>query len=73
MTGGGALPEIQLDSIALVLSPPKWSSNKLQKWFRSQPIPVIVRIHEEKIWLDFRTILPNDMSELLSILTKLIS
>ena len=73
LTGGGGLPEKELDSIALVLSHPKWSSNKIQKWLRSQPIPVIVRIHEEKIWLDFRTILPNDISELLSVLTKLMS
>jgi len=71
--GGGALPETSIESIAIVLSNPKWSSNKLQKWFRDQTTPVIVRIHEEQIWIDFRTILPRDTSELLSIVSKLIT
>tara|TARA_Y100001970_G_scaffold273474_1_gene371752 strand:+ start:159 stop:1553 length:1395 start_codon:yes stop_codon:yes gene_type:complete len=72
LTGGGALPEKEIESIALVISNPKWSSLKLQKWFRNQSPPVIVRIHEEQIWLDFRTILPKDKDELLSIVNKLI-
>ena len=71
-TGGGALPEIPLESAALVLSHPEWSANDLQEWFRSQPVPVIVRVHEEQIWLDFRTILPHDSDELMSVITRLI-
>ena len=47
--------------------------NELQNWFRSQSIPVIVRIHDEKIWLDFRTILPHDNDELREIISTLIS
>ena len=73
MTGGGAFLEKPIESIALVLSNPKWSSTKLQKWFRNQPIPVIVRIHEDQIWIDFRTILPQDTDELHSTLSKLFS
>ena len=71
-TGGGALPEIPLESAALVLSHPEWSANDLQEWFRSQPVPIIVRVHEEQIWLDFRTILPHDSDELMSVITRLI-
>ncbi len=71
-TGGGALPELPLESAALVLSHPEWSANDLQEWFRSQPVPVIVRVHEEQIWLDFRTILPHDSDELMSVMTRLI-
>ncbi len=72
-TGGGALPELPINSVALVLSHPDWSSNELQNWFRSQDVPVIVRIHEDQIWLDFRTILPQDNEELLRIISLLIS
>ena len=72
-TGGGALPELPIESAALVLSHPMRSSNELQEWFRSQSVPVIVRIHEDQIWLDFRTILPHDNDELLRVLTRLIS
>ena len=71
-TGGGALPELPLESAALVLSHPEWSANDLQEWFRSQPVPIIVRVHEEQIWLDFRTILPHDSDELMSVITRLI-
>ena len=71
--GGGALPELPLESAALVFSHPNRSSNELQEWFRSQTVPVIVRIHEEQIWLDFRTILPRDTDELLTIVTQLIT
>ena len=71
-TGGGALPELPLESAALVLSHPEWSANDLQEWFRSQPVPIIVRVHEEQIWLDFRTILPHDSDEIMSVITRLI-
>ena len=71
-TGGGSLPEIPLESAPLVLSHPEWSANDLQEWFRSQPVPIIVRVHEEQIWLDFRTILPHDSDELMSVITRLI-
>ena len=70
--GGGALPELPIESAALVLSHPEWSANDLQEWFRSQPVPIIVRVHEEQIWLDFRTILPHDSDELMSVITRLI-
>ena len=73
LTGGGALPEIPLESAALVLSHPKRSANELQEWFRSQAVPIITRIHEEQIWLDFRTILPHEYEVLQSVLSRLIS
>ena len=72
-TGGGALPELPIESAALILSHPQKSANELQNWFRSQTVPVIVRIHEDQIWLDFRTILPQDNEELLRVLSLLIS
>ena len=72
-TGGGALPELPIESAALILSHPQKSANELQNWFRSQAVPVIVRIHEDHIWLDFRTILPQDNEELLRVLSVLIS
>ena len=73
LTGGGALPELPIESAALILSHPQKSANELQNWFRSQTVPVIVRIHEDHIWLDFRTILPQDNEELLRVLSVLIS
>ena len=72
-TGGGAMPDLNLDSSALVLNHPKWSALELQKWFRSQPVPVITRVHEDQVWLDFRTIFQKDFDELLKVFSRLIS
>ena len=72
-TGGGAMPDLNLDSSALVLNHPKWSALELQKWFRSQPLPVITRVHEDQVWLDFRTIFHKDFDELLQVFSRLIS
>ena len=71
--GGGAMPDLNLCSSALVLSHPNWSVLELQKWFRTQPIPVITRVHENRVWLDFRTIFQKDFNELLKVFSRLIS
>ena len=67
------MPDLNLGSTALVLSNPQWSVLELQKWFRSQPVPVITRVHEDKVWLDFRTIFQKDFDELLKVFSRLIS
>ena len=72
-TGGGAMPDLNLGSTALVLSHPQWSVLELQKWFRSQPVPVITRVHEDQVWLDFRTIFQKDFDELIKVFSRLIS
>jgi len=46
---------------------------ELQKWFRSQPVPVITRVHKDHVWLDFRTIFQKDFDELLKVFSRLIS
>jgi len=71
--GGGAMPDLNLSSAALVLTHPKWSALELQKWLRSQPVPVITRVHEDQVWLDFRTIFQKDFDELLKVFSILIS
>ena len=70
-TGGGAMPDLNLCSAALVLTHPNWSALELQKWFRSQPVPVITRVHEDLVWLDFRTIFQKDFDELLKVFSRL--
>ena len=72
-TGGGALPELNLGSSAIVLSHSNSSALELQRWFRSQPIPVITRVHLDQVWLDFRTIFQKDLDELLKVFSRLLS
>ena len=63
-TGGGALPELPLPSCALVISHPDYKAQHIQDWLRSEPIPIIVRVQEESVWLDFRTVFEEDEESL---------
>ncbi len=68
--GGGAMPEHGLESWALVLQPGEMGASGLERWFRNLDVPLIVRIEDEKIILDLRTILEQDIPLLLDILQQ---
>ncbi len=68
--GGGAMPEHGLDSWALVLLPCEMGASSLEKWFRSLDVPLIGRIEDEKMILDLRTILEQDIPQLIDILQQ---
>ncbi len=70
--GGGAMPEHGLDSWALVLQPGATGASTLEKWFRSLEIPLIVRIEDDKMLIDLRTILEDDIPMLVQILAQFI-
>jgi L-seryl-tRNA(Ser) seleniumtransferase len=54
--GGGALPEEDLESRAVVLEPLDRTINELEKNLRMHPLPVIGRIEEDRYILDMRTV-----------------
>ena len=60
MVGGGSLPGETLASFALTLQPKTMSCEELMEKMRNQEVPVIGHIKNEKIWLDMRTILPEE-------------
>lgn len=64
MVGGGSLPGETLASFALTLQPKNMSCEELMEKMRNQEVPVIAHIKNEKIWLDMRTILPEEMEYL---------
>ncbi len=64
--GGGALPEYGLPSWAVELLPAASSVSKLEKDFRALPVPVIGRIENERLLIDFRTVLDGEIPELSS-------
>ena len=68
--GGGAMPEHGLDSWALVLQPGEMGASRLERWFRNLEVPLIVRIEGEKMILDLRTILEQDIPLLIDILQQ---
>ena len=62
--GGGALPEYGLTSWAVELQPATTTVSRLEKDFRTLPVPVIGRIENERLLIDFRTVLDSEIPEL---------
>jgi len=60
--GGGALPEENLESRAVVLEPLDRSVNELEKNLRLNTLPVIGRIEEDRFVLDMRTVRDDEIS-----------
>ncbi|MCS7221752.1 MAG: L-seryl-tRNA(Sec) selenium transferase [Anaerolineae bacterium] len=63
--GGGSLPGETLPTTAVVLSPR--SAEALGRALREGDPPVVVRIAEDKVWLDPRTVFPEEEAELLAV------
>ena len=62
MGGGGSLPGEELGSYALTISPKECSCELVMEQLRVYEIPIIAHIKEEKVWLDMRTVMPEDVS-----------
>ncbi len=58
--GGGSLPEHRLSGWAVVVEGPKITS--LASRLREAPTPVLVRVHDEALWLDVRTVRDDEFS-----------
>jgi L-seryl-tRNA(Ser) seleniumtransferase len=69
--GGGSLPQTELPSWALSLANPAWPPHKLDEALRAANPPVVARLEHQKLLLDLRTILPEDESNLIAVLTKI--
>lgn len=59
--GSGALPLEQLPSRALVFLPSEITVEELARKFRSQQLPIIGYIRENKLFFDISTILPGEL------------
>jgi len=64
--GGGALPEYGLTSWAVELQPAATTVSRLESDFRTLSVPVIGRIENDRLLIDFRTVLDSDIPELCS-------
>jgi len=60
--GGGALPMLEINSYVCVVRPADLSVNELAARLRDTDPPVIGRIHKERLLLDARTVLPEQIS-----------
>jgi len=62
--GGGALPLAELSSRAIRVTHPEISARRLEARLRAADPPVIVRIADDAVLLDVRTLLPGDADAL---------
>ncbi len=58
--GSGALPDKTISSIALTVRHPDKGVNEIEALLRTLPVPVIGRVHDDRLWLDMRGAEPMD-------------
>jgi L-seryl-tRNA(Ser) seleniumtransferase len=59
--GGGAMPEQNLDSWAVIVQPKNIKVSQLERRLRQAPLPVIGRIEEDHFLLDARTVADDEI------------
>lgn len=62
--GGGTMPGVELLTCIAAISHERYSAEQLSKKLRNARPPVIARIEDEKVCLDFRTIDLSEMPEI---------
>ncbi len=62
--GGGSLPLEEMPTVLLALETEALSAQDFEARLREQDPPVIGRIVEDRVCLDFRTVLPRELGEL---------
>jgi len=68
--GGGALPLLELDSYVCAVSPVAITVDELAARLRATDPPIIGRIHKERLLLDARTVLPEQLQDIASAFTQ---
>ena len=71
VVGGGSAPEAYLPSWGVALDFPGLSDAEVERRLRSSNPPVIVRLEEGRVMLDFRTVFPNDEEEVLNLIRQI--
>ncbi len=66
--GGGSLPEVNLKTYCVSIKPLHMSCNQLEERLRQADPPVIARLKEDRLLLDARTIMDEDIGSLVQVL-----
>jgi L-seryl-tRNA(Ser) seleniumtransferase len=69
--GGGALPTVELPTAAVALGTRERPAQVLDEHLRNGQPPVLGRVLDDRLLLDFRTILPSDIPALAAALSRL--
>jgi L-seryl-tRNA(Ser) seleniumtransferase len=69
--GGGTAPTSKLKSVLIAVAHPRKSATEIEQQLRRSSPAVIARVADEKVLLDLRTVLPDDLSSLIAALKRL--
>jgi L-seryl-tRNA(Ser) seleniumtransferase len=69
--GGGTSPEKRFPSRALALSHTRLSAEELASFLRRRVTPIVGRAEQSRLWLDLRSVAPEEDSEIAAALTEL--
>ncbi len=70
--GGGALPLAELPTTVLVLGNADFPAHSLDERLRAERPPVVGRIRDDRLLLDFRTVLDEDLHDLARAIERLV-
>jgi L-seryl-tRNA(Ser) seleniumtransferase len=66
--GGGAAPNVTLETKLIALSHPNMSASRLEFSLRNARTPIITRIVDDRVMIDLRTVSATDEAELVEML-----
>lgn len=70
VVGGGSVPDAEIPSWGLSLTPDRLTPAELERRLRQSTRPVIVRIEEDRVLLDLRTVARDEEDSLLATLAE---
>jgi L-seryl-tRNA(Ser) seleniumtransferase len=70
VVGGGSCPQCELPTLLIAFESERVRPNTVEDRLRSQPLPIIVRLEEDKLLVDLRTVFPAQESLLIDGLCK---
>jgi L-seryl-tRNA(Ser) seleniumtransferase len=65
IVGGGAMPDYEMKTYCLSVTHKFFAAEKLSEIFRSLQIPIIGKIKDGKFLIDLRTVLDNDINDII--------
>lgn len=69
--GGGTSPEKRFPSRALTVESVRRSADELAASLRRRPTPIVARVESDRVWLDLRSIAPEEDAEIAAALGEL--
>jgi L-seryl-tRNA(Ser) seleniumtransferase len=71
LAGGGALPDVSINTLCIALERPGEDGEALARALRGNDPPIICRVHERRVLLDLRTVFSHDLPAIAGALKSL--